>query len=263
MRSYWAVVSARFRSLLQYRTAAAAGVGTQIFWGLIRIMILAAFYGSSSHEQPMTLSQVVTYVWLSQATLALQPWNVDTDVRTMIRSGTVVYELLRPLDLYSLWFSRAFAMRTAPTLLRALPIFVLAGLFWGLQPPASLASGCLWGVSIIAALFLSCAFTALLTITLLWTISGDGIVRLMFAGIVVFSGMTIPLPLFPDWAQSVINILPFRGLLDTPCRLYVGQIAPSHAFPVIAQQLVWTVALILVGRLMLARGVRKLEVQGG
>lgn len=263
MRSYWAIISARFRALLQYRAAAAAGVGTQLFWGLIRVMIFTAFYRSAAQNQPMTLPQVITYVWLGQATIALQPWSVDLDVRTMIRSGTVVYELLRPLDLYSLWFSRALAMRTAPTILRAIPIFIVAGLFFGLKPPVSVESGCLWAISILAALLLSCAFTALLTITLLWTISGDGIVRLMFAGIIVLSGMGIPIPLFPDWAQSVLNFLPFRGLVDTPCRLYVGQIPPSEALPVIAQQLVWTVVLVLIGRLMLARGVRRLEVQGG
>ncbi|MDT7580304.1 MAG: hypothetical protein QOK35_1568, partial [Pseudonocardiales bacterium] len=34
MKPYWAVLSARFRTLLQYRAAAMAGVGTRVFWGL-------------------------------------------------------------------------------------------------------------------------------------------------------------------------------------------------------------------------------------
>ena len=45
MRPYWAVFSARFRVLLQYRVAALAGCGTQLFWGLIRMM---SFYESST-----------------------------------------------------------------------------------------------------------------------------------------------------------------------------------------------------------------------
>ena len=43
MRAYWAIFSARFRALLQYRAAAAAGCVTQVFWGLIRVMIFAGF----------------------------------------------------------------------------------------------------------------------------------------------------------------------------------------------------------------------------
>ena len=42
------VVSARFRVLLQYRAAAIAGLGTQIFFGLVLVMIYEAFYRSST-----------------------------------------------------------------------------------------------------------------------------------------------------------------------------------------------------------------------
>src|SRR6266545_1976080 len=101
MIPYLAVFSARFRMLLQYRAAAAAGFGTQLFWGLIRMMIFGGFYHST------TLAQPITYVWLGQATLGLLLFGVDNDVRAMIRNGTVAYELLRPLDLYSLWYWRA------------------------------------------------------------------------------------------------------------------------------------------------------------
>ena len=35
LQPYRAVVSARFRTLLQYRAAALAGLWTQVFWGLV------------------------------------------------------------------------------------------------------------------------------------------------------------------------------------------------------------------------------------
>ncbi len=127
MPPYLAILSARFRTLLQYRAAAAAGFGTQLFWGLIRMMIFEAFYRSTTAAQPMSYEEVVSYVWLGQATLVLLPWNVDREIQAMVRSGTVAYEMLRPLDLYSLWFTRAVAWRTAPMLLRCVPMFIVAG----------------------------------------------------------------------------------------------------------------------------------------
>jgi ABC-2 type transport system permease protein len=263
MRGYAAVVSARFRTLLQYRAAALAGVGTQTVFGLIRIMVLGAFYAVSTGPQPMTYPQVVTYVWLGQALLVLVPWNYDRDVVQMIRSGNVAYELLRPLNLYGLWYSRALAMRTAPTLLRAVPMFIIAGLFFGLQPPASLASGAAWAAAVFGALVLSCAITVLLSVTALWTISGEGVFYLTMAAVWTFSGLVIPLPLFPDWAQPVINVLPFRGLSDVPSRLYSGNIPPSEAAICVAHQLAWAAGLVAFGRLLLARGLRRLVVQGG
>ena len=144
MRAYAAIFSARARTLLQYRAAAVAGLVTQLFWGLIRVMIFTAFYQSSSAEQPMSLPQVVTYVWLSQAMFRLLPWGVDPDIRQMIGSGSVAYEMLRPLDVYSLWVTRAMANHAAPTLLRAIPMLPVAVLFFGLQAPASPAAFCAW-----------------------------------------------------------------------------------------------------------------------
>jgi ABC-2 type transport system permease protein len=258
-----AVISARFRMLLQYRAAAAAGLGTQLFWGLIRIMIFDAFYRSTTAPQPMSFPEIVTYVWLSQAFMRMLPWTPDPDVRAMIREGNVAYELLRPVDLYNLWYSRALANLTSPTLLRCVPMLVLASLFLGMQPPASLASALAAVVAMTGAVFLASAISNVLSISMMWTLSGEGVTSVMGAAVWLLSGMILPLPLFPEWAQAILNALPFRGLMDTPFRLYMGHVAPSHAAPVLAHQLVWTAALVLLGRWLLARGTRRLVVQGG
>ena len=89
MSAYGAVLSANFRTLLQYRAAAIAGFTTQIFWGLIRVMIFEAFFRSSSAAQPMTMDEVATYIWLGQAFIMLLPWNIDREIHNLIRSGFV------------------------------------------------------------------------------------------------------------------------------------------------------------------------------
>lgn len=263
MRAYWAIVSARFRTLLQYRAAAFAGLCTQLFWGLIRVMIFSAFYRSTTATQPMSFSQVVTYIWLGQAFLLLIPMRPDEDVQAAIRTGTVAYELVRPLDLYGLWYCRGLAQRIAPTLLRAVPLLVIVVCLGGLKTPPSLASGLAWAVAMPGAFLLSTAFTTLMTISLLWTISGDGIARFAPMVMYTFSGMLLPLPLFPGWAQPLLNALPFRDLIDVPFRLYAGNIPPEQIGFVLAHQAVWTVGLILLGRGLLARGARRVVVQGG
>jgi len=87
MRGYLTLFGARFRALLQYRAAAVAGLGTQFFWGLIRIMIFEAFYRSTATQQPMTLGEVVSYVWLSQAMFHLIPFRMDRETVAKIRDG--------------------------------------------------------------------------------------------------------------------------------------------------------------------------------
>ncbi len=70
-RPYLAAFRARFQLMLQYRAAALAGFATQVWWGALRIMIFAAFYGVHAAAAPISLADAVTYVWLGQALLAL------------------------------------------------------------------------------------------------------------------------------------------------------------------------------------------------
>jgi len=271
LRPYRAVLSARFRMLLQYRGAAVGGIFTQVFFGLVILSVYEAFYRSTTRPQPMTFGQLVGYVWLGQALLAMLPWNADADVRAMVRSGAVAYELCRPVDLYGLWYARAMAWRCAPTLLRAMPLSLFAVLVlpsvglaeWRLVAPPSLAAAVAFAASLVCTLLLGCAVTTLINVTLLWTISGEGVVILMTALVTLLSGMAVPLPLFPAWAQRIAFALPFAGLVDLPFRIFTGHIAPGAVLPVLRHQLLWTAAIVLAGRWLLARGLRRIVVQGG
>lgn len=263
MKAYFSVWSARFRTLLQYRAAAVAGFGTQLFWGLIRVMVFTAFYQSTTVPPPMPLPDMITYLWLIQAMFALTMWNIDQDVRNMIQTGTVAYEMLRPLDLYGLWYSRAMAARVAPTLLRAVPMFVVALLFLGMRLPPTLESGFAWIVATCGAVLLSAAFSTLITITQLYTIASDGIARIAPILTYTLSGMLIPLPLLPERLQPIFDFLPFRSMIDTPFRLYTGHIPATHLGLVLAHQLAWTAAFVLFGRWLLSRATRRMVIQGG
>jgi len=110
---------------------------------------------------------------------------------------------------------------------------------------------------------LSCAITMLATISLLWSVAGDGASRLLATAASLLSGSVVPLPFYPDWAQPILDWLPFRGLMDIPFRLYVGDLPARDWLPLLAHQLVWTAALVLLGRWLLSRGLRRLVVQGG
>ncbi|MFB3893110.1 MAG: ABC transporter permease [Phycisphaerae bacterium] len=266
MRAYAAILSARFRLLLQYRAAAIAGFGTQLFWGLIRTMIFVAFYesatGGSGLAAGLSKDQTVSYVWLGQAFLLLIMLGVDGDVAAMIRNGNVLYELVKPLDLYGLWYCRMLAQRVTPTCLRAAPqlIFAMAvgWLQWPDWPTVLAFAAC-----IVGAALLSAAVCMLMNISMFWTVSGVGVIRFIGAAAYLLGGIMLPLPMFPDSWQWVLNLQPFRGLGDAPFRLFIGNIPLGGFVGVVLHQLIWTAALVLLGRWLLARAMRRLVVQGG
>jgi len=271
MRPYFAIFAARFLMMLQYRAAALAGIATQFWFGAIMIMALSAFYTGAHGSVSITLAQAITYIWLGQAFLGLLPWNVDPEIALMMRTGNVAYERLRPVDTYFYWFTRAMAWRAAATLLRSLPLlFVTSVLFeylglgaWSLRPPASLDALVLFVFSMAAVVFLSSAITTLLNISVVWTVSGQGINVITNSLVLILSGMVIPLPLFPDWAQLLLLLQPLAGLVDIPYRIYVAHLSAGAAIAGIALQISWTVLFIVLGRLLLTHTMRRIQIQGG
>lgn len=271
LKPYLAIFIVRFQMLLQYRAAAIAGLGTQIWFGAIMVMVMAAFFGSGTVEMPLTLPQTITYLWLGQALLALLPWNTDPDIQEMVRSGNVAYERLRPVDTWWLWYMRSMATRTAPPTLRAVPLIVFAGILlplagfedWALKPPASFSAGVFFTISLFGIVALSAAITTLINISVIWSISGQGLNTLAMPVVTFFSGMVIPLPFFPDWMQPFLNVQPFRGLVDVPYRIYLGDLAGIDALLGIGHQITWTFILVLLGRKLMKRAMAQLVVQGG
>jgi len=147
LRGYAALGSARLRAMLQYRAVALAALATQVFWGLLRLMILDGFYGSAPHASDFSSTHYVSYIWLGQALFGLFPLSVDPLASERIRSGTVAYELLRPLDLYANWTISAIGWRIGRTVFRAAPLVLFAVLLpllgrpeWALGPPADAAA---------------------------------------------------------------------------------------------------------------------------
>lgn len=266
MRAYLSIIKIRFNLLLQYRVAAIAGIITQFFFGMIFVMVLHGFYSSTSKPMPINFHSAATYIWIGQAMLGMMPWNGDKEIQSLIRTGDVTYELIRPMNLYDYWFARAFALRTAPTFLRAIPLFTIGLLLpkdYRMILPPNILAFLAWLVTSFGALLISCAITNIINITTLYSISGDGIQRLLSAIVTLFSGMVVPLPLFPDKMKQILNYLPFSGLVDIPARFFTGEIQFNQLFNYFGFQILWALILYVLGKGILMRKIKDIIVQRG
>lgn len=270
---YRAAFASRFLLVLQYRSAAVAGFLTQCWWGGLKVMILAAFYGASQagNAAPITLAQAITYSWLTQALLMMLPWMGDPEVSAAVRTGAVTYDRLRPVDAYAFWFVRSAGWIAARLVPRAILMFLFAGAAlplvglgdWSWRPPADLAATLGFAVSALLALLLSSGMMMLINIITLATLTDRGANAISLPLVVALSGSLLPLALFPDWLQTVLLIQPFAGLLDIPIRIYMGKLVGAGAIGGLGLQLLWIVAVIALGRVAMSRALRRLEVQGG
>ena len=216
-------------------------------------------------------AHAITYTWIAQGLLALLPWAGDPEVALSVRTGSVAYDRLRPVDAYALWFARTTGWIAARVLPRvalmaafAVVLLPLAGLdAWAWQPPATFAAGAFAAVSVVLALLLSAAFVMLLNIATAALLNDRGINALATPLVIVLSGNLLPLGLLPDTWQAVLVLQPFAGLLDIPVRLYFAEFTGWTAAGALGLQCFWITVLATLGRLAMASAMRRLDVQGG
>jgi len=267
MRPHLAIFRIRFVNSLQYRMAALAGVSTQFAWGFMEITAFAAFYQVRPEAFPMTLAQTASYIWLQQALLyVFFVMLSDNDIVSTVIDGNIAYEMVRPMDLYSRWFSQIAATRLAGALLRAVPVLTVAFFIpypFGLMLPPSFAQFAGFIVSGILAMAVTVAFTNFIYVSLFYTMSIQGM-RIMMYGLVAFlSGQTVPIPFFPEPLQRVVELLPFAAMQNMPLRIYNGHIAGAEMYQGIALQVFWLIVLVAAGRALIGNAYKRVVVQGG
>lgn len=159
-----------------------------------------------------------------------------------IRNGELSAALLRPL--HPLHDDLAgFAGWKVVTIVMWLPI---AAVLWLLFDPvldptlleALVFSVAIWGAYLIRTMFL----TSLGLITF-WTTRVSAIFELAIALELLLSGRLVPLPLMPDWAESVAAWLPFQWSFYFPIQALVGDYTTRELLTGIGMQALWIAIL--------------------
>lgn len=267
MSTYFSLLKMRFINSLQYRAAALAGIATQFGFGFMFISQYLAFYRVNPLAFPMGIDQVVSYIWVQQAFLALyMTWFFEGDIFSAIVSGQVAYDLARPMDLYGKWFCQCVATRLARAILRCFPVLILGLLLpkpYALTLPSDGLQLLLFVISSILTLGVVVAFSMFIYISTFYTLSPTGvrIISSVFADFM--AGSIVPLPFFPDGFRQIAELLPFAAMQNMPLRIYSGNISGMEALYGIGFQLIWLVILVTGGKLWMKKALKRVVVQGG
>jgi ABC-2 type transport system permease protein len=267
MKKYISFFRIRFSNSLQYRAAALAGVATQFAWGILNILLFKAFYESDPAAFPMGFSQLASYIWLTQATIMLfMTWYFEADIFKSITNGGVAYELVRPMNLYTMWFTKSIANRLAKAVLRAFPILIFAAFLpapYGLAAPVSFPAFLMFIFTAILAFLTVVSYGMLIYISTFYTMNPYGMRIISSVLSDALGGAIIPLPFLPEKLQNIINLTPFATMQNLPFRIYSGNIAGSELWRMAGLQVFWLAVLAGGGALFMKSALRRVVVQGG
>lgn len=265
MKKYFSYFKLRLNVALQYRVAAIGGMLTQFFWAIMQILVYQAFYKVVTSNN-ISLEQLISYVWLKQAFYTIISGSTDTEIKTMIESGNIAYELCRPTELYWMWFFKTLANKIAGGFLKCLPILIIAPLLplgLSLKPPIGILELVLFIITLLLATCLMSAIVNIFYISLFYTMSSRGTNSIFYAIIEFFGGTFIPIALMPRFWQNLCYMLPISLACDLPFRIYSGNISISSAGQYIAMQIMWFIVITVSGTIITNRRLKKVTIQGG
>ncbi|MFF1375833.1 ABC transporter permease [Streptomyces sp. NPDC058308] len=265
-RLYAAVAGGSFRRYATYRVATAAGVFTNSVFGLILAYTYLALWDERPGLGGYDQSQALTYVWLGQGlltTMALMGGGFENELIERIRTGDIAVDLYRPADLQLWWLAADLGRGAFQLLGRGVLPMVFGALVFDLTLPPDALRWSAFLVAVVLGAVVGFALRYLVALSAFWLLDGAGTLQVAMLAGTFFSGMLLPLNVFPGALGEVARALPWSALLQLPADVFLGEHSGTGLLRLYAFQLGWAAALLTAGRLLQAAATRRVVVQGG
>jgi ABC-2 type transport system permease protein len=263
VRLYWELARCGFRRTAIYRSAALSGAITNTFFGFLRAYMFIALYESRGEVNGYTLADALAFTFITQGIAALMalwgPWPIAETVQ----SGEVATDLSRPYDYQLAWLAQDYGRAVFQLLARSTPPFVVGMIAFGVTLPTDPLIWLAVVPSVILGIAVSFGCRFCLNLTTFWIVDHRGIAGIAMLMTTFLSGFLVPLAMWPDGVREVVWLLPFASMVAIPIDVFLGKLRGVDLLAALTLQVFWAVAMLMLGRAILAAALRKLVVQGG
>lgn len=263
MTVFWEIMVRAYQRQITYRAAAIAGLTTNLFFGFIKAAMVVAFYQNTSSLSGMDEKAAVTYTVITQALLGFLSIFGTFDLMRTIYRGEVATDLLKPISFFGLWMARDFGQSLAQLVLRGSVIVLVFAVFMDISFPSTLMQWIWTVVSLLLGWVVWFIVRFLVNLTAFWSPDARGIARLCYAFTMMFSGLLMPLRLYPEWVQQFAAWTPFPYVLNTPMEVFTGVLEGQALLYALALQGMWLVVLLLFTQAIWNQASKRLMVLGG
>jgi ABC-2 type transport system permease protein len=252
-----------YRRYAAYPGATWAGVFTNTFFGLVIAYALLAVFEQRDAVGEYDARDAVTYAWLSQGMLmTIYIWGWF-EVALRVRSGDVATDLQRPVDFQLYWLAQDLGRAVYHGVFRGVPPFLIGAVMFDVLVPRNPLVWLAFVASVLLAVVASFAYRLLFNLVAFWLLDYRGAGALAMVASTFLSGQVVPIALFPHWLELLAWALPFAAMVQAPIEVWLGHAQGRELAGLLGLQAFWAAALLLLGRLVLRAGMRKLVIQGG
>ncbi|MDD4983847.1 MAG: ABC-2 family transporter protein [Candidatus ainarchaeum sp.] len=230
--------------------------GISLFWPLFSLIVSYFFWSivfNTGQVLNYNVEKMVLYYLFSLG--LFYDFNFVSYLRRKIIDGSITNILVRKTSLAEYLI---YCCLSSFAIWMLVPIFIvlIVGLYY-------LGISAIFGLFIFFfGLILGCLVYSILISTSFWIGDNFSIIHILDEFVGLTSGSFLPLDLFPSIFYTIsVNYLPFNLMFFTPAKVFLGDMAITWIL--IAKYILWIVALYLVLRFMIKRGLRRYEQLGG
>lgn len=261
--AYGFIYRMRIQKALAYRFDVFANIIFQCIVMFSTAFFWKAIYSGYDNVEGAGVHDMLTYTVVSAVMSILFTTTVEFKLMESVEKGTVAMDMLKPVPLFSIYFFEDLGNITSLFFINGLPILLIGSLFIGVPLPADRVSAVLFFVSLILSFLINWLFAALFSLLSFVTINMHPLIQVKKHILRLLSGSIIPVWFFPEWAQGILNVLPFVYIYQLPLDLYIGRYTLHTAIPKLTIQLVWLIILSGLFYITEKSMTKKVMVQGG
>lgn len=258
IRTLRAVAFVTYKEWAAYRSHSLVSLFVGPVFFLSQVFIWRALYSGRELVGGMTLNQMLTYfafvTLVGYLTMDFADWNLQM----LIRTGKFTTFMLRPVHHRFFALSQKIGHRFLGFLYEFVPVFLIIRFVLGIKLTIPYP---FWAIVSIALGFLMTFYiNYCIGISGFW-LTRTGGARAIFQLVSrVFSGVFLPLTLFPAALQSILLYLPFQFTTYLPISVCIGKYSLGGvSLPIpaaVMMQAAAVLVMVLVSELLYRRGIR-------
>ncbi|NJD03806.1 MAG: ABC transporter permease [Ruminiclostridium sp.] len=246
-----------FKNSLVYRWSVFFSVGRLVLLIAINIMLWRVLYQNNI----TMISYMTRYTIISNIIMMFYSRGVHMRLAEKVTSGDFAIDLIRPVNLFFMFWQIEVSGIISNLLLCGLPVIVIYFPF--IIGDTEYYNVLLVIIAVVLGHILFFMIYYLLGLTAFIIIEIEPIGRLLDDTIRLMAGGFIPLALLPSYLGKIANVLPFRYLYSFPLELLLGVKSVGNIMNKFIILCLWIFIFAFINICVYKIAIKKIAIQGG
>jgi ABC-2 type transport system permease protein len=261
MKKYLKIFQLAFLNKVAYRRELLISLlgGLLIFAG--QAIFWINVYETREVVNGYTLGQMLIYYFIIRVVSGIVNSKMAFRVNEMILSGKVSNMILRPVSMRYWLFTREFSRLVVDVVIKMM-FYVIAFMLVFNDLSFTIANLVYFVISLCFSLIISFNLSLLIGMSAFRMDNASALIYGFRRGIFFLAGGIVPLSFFPKAFQNMLNLLPFKYIIDFSINVLTGGLAAGEIFIGLAVQFFWGFVLWFLVGILLKRSLKFNESVG-